>query len=89
MYTPQEGDQLHQQTSMNGGSILSAYQTAQYYVTWNVLMWFTLAVVLPAYTAYKHAYLPLSSPLRQVSTFTNLKLMYKADQQKNFLYNKF
>ena len=65
MYTPSESGQL-QQPSTTYDAVFSAYKSMQYYITWNVVIWFTFTVVLPLYVLYKHAYLPLNSPLRKV-----------------------
>ena len=65
MYTPSESGQL-QQPSTTYDAVFSAYKSMQYYITWNVVIWFTFTIVLPLYVLYKHAYLPLNSPLRKV-----------------------
>ena len=65
MYTPSESGQL-QQPSTTYDAVFSAYKSMQYYITWNAVIWFTFTVVLPLYVLYKHAYLPLNSPLRKV-----------------------
>ena len=63
MYTPSESGQLQQPPT---NAVFSAYQSIQYYITWNVVICFTFTIVLPLYVLYKHAYLPLNSPLRKV-----------------------